>query len=80
MNPIQNAKDPSPKEGKGKSKWFASEVDGPWTVVTDQDNHVGIGKIQIVDDNNLSFEYIRTKTGEVFDSFKLYRDHSIMRK
>lgn len=80
MNPIQRSKDPSPQEGKGKSKWYASEVDGPWTVITDQDNHVGVGKIQIIDDSNLSFEYIRTTTGEVFDSFKLYRDHTALRR
>ena len=80
MNPIQMAKDPSPKEGPGLSKWFASEVDGPWTVITDQGNHVGIGRIQIIDDSYLSFDYIRTTTGEVYDSFKLFRDHSSIRR
>lgn len=47
---------------------------GAWTVVTD--DYFGIGKVTIVDDSNLHFEYIRTSTGEVFDSFNLYRDHS----
>jgi hypothetical protein len=69
-------KDPSPKEGKGMTKWYKSTADGAWTVVTDKDDHLGIGKVTIVDDNNLKFEYIRTSTGEVFDSMNLYRDHS----
>ena len=47
---------------------------GPWTVVTD--GNYGIGKITIEDDNNLSFDYIQTTTGKVFDTFHLYRDHS----
>jgi len=45
-------------------------------VTTDIDDHVGIGKITIVDDSNMQFEYVRTATGEVYDSFALYRDHS----
>lgn len=69
-------KDPSPKEGKGLSKWYQSDANGAWTVVTDKDDHLGIGKVTIVDDNNLKFDYIRTATGEVFDGFTLYRDHS----
>ncbi len=82
MHQIQLARDldPSPKEGKGKSKWWSSDVKGTWTAITDKDDHVGIGKVTIVDDNNLTFEYIRTKTGEVFDSINLYRDHSQYKK
>jgi hypothetical protein len=73
---VKDLLDPTPKEGKGLSKWFASTANGAWTAVTDKDEHVGIGKVTILDDNHLTFEYIRTKTGEVFDTFSLYRDHS----
>jgi hypothetical protein len=73
---IDRTNDPAPQEGPGKSKWFESDDNGPWTAVTDGDNHVGIGKVTIVDDSTLKFEYIRTTTGEVFDSMTLTRDHS----
>ena len=57
MKQIQLAKllDPSPKEGKGLSKWYSSDSNGPWTVVTDKDEHVGIGRVTIFDDSNLKF-------------------------
>lgn len=45
-------------------------------MITDIDDHVGIGKVTIIDDSNLRFEYIRTMTGEVFDSIVLTRDHT----
>jgi hypothetical protein len=50
-----------------------------WTVVTDKDDHVGVGKVTVLDDSRLVFEYVRTITdgGEVFDSFTLQRDHSV---
>lgn len=69
-------KDPSPREGKGLSSWWSSDDNGPWTVVTDKDDNLGIGKVHIVDDSNLRFDYIRTSTGEVFDTINLTRDHS----
>jgi hypothetical protein len=46
----------------------------PWTVVTD--GNYSNGKIAIEDDNSLSFDYIQTTTGKVFDTSHLYRDHS----
>lgn len=78
MDDIQRlaASDPSPREGPGKTKWFGSTADGAWTVKSDTGNHVGIGKVEIVDDSHLKFEYIRTKGIEVYDSFSLYRDHT----
>lgn len=64
--------DPAPKDDPTKYR----SSSGGWSVITDQDEHVGIGKVHIVDDNTLTFEYVRTTTGEVFDSVKLVRDHS----
>jgi hypothetical protein len=77
---LDRSNDPAPKEGKGLSKWFESDENGPWTVTTDMDNHVGIGRINIIDDSTLTFEYIRTIGGEVYDSVTLKRDHSIFSK
>lgn len=65
----------TPNEGAGL--WKGSEDTGPWTVVTDLDEHVGVSTVDIVDDSTLVFKYIRTTTGEVFDSFTLTRDHSV---
>jgi hypothetical protein len=78
MHEIQriNGGDPSPREGPGRSKWYPSATPGTWTAKTDGDSHVGLGKVTIVDDSHLKFEYIRTMSGEVYDSFELYRDHS----
>eukprot|EP01039_Chlorochromonas_danica_P007657 gene7657-8462_t len=78
MHEIQrlSAGDPSPREAKGKTKWYSSDDNGPWTVVTDMDNHVGIGLVKIIDNEHLSVDYIRTKTGEVFDTISLTRDHT----
>lgn len=53
-----------------------SDGDGPWTAVTDKDDHVGIGTVHIQDESTLRFDYIRTMNGEVFDSFTLTRDHT----
>lgn len=58
------------------SKWTESDSNGPWTAVTDMDGHVGIGKVTIIDDSNLRFDYIRTSSGEVYDTITLTRDHS----
>jgi len=68
---LDRSQDPSPKDKLGDD-----EGSGPWTVVKDVDDHVGIGKVTIVDDSTLTFEYVRTSTGEVWDSMTLTRDHS----
>jgi hypothetical protein len=65
--------DPTPREGT--CHWKGSDVDGAWTAMTDKDNHVGVGKVTIVDDSPLIFEYIRTVSGEVYDTITLKRDH-----
>lgn len=70
---LDRAADPSPHDPFARK---AGDGNGPWTVVVDQENHVGIGKVTIVDDSTLKFEYIRTTTGEVFDQMTLTRDHS----
>lgn len=57
------------------SKWKGNDGIGPWTAVVDRDDHVGIGKVTIKDDNSLTFEYIRTKTREVFDTITLTKTH-----
>jgi hypothetical protein len=54
----------------------AGEKDGIWTALTDKNNHVGIGRVTIVDDSTLVFDYVRTVTGTVFDSITLTRDHA----
>lgn len=80
LSQLENAVDIITKGVEGLTKgsgWSESNDDGEWTVVTDKDDHVGIGKVVIVDDSILTFEYIRTSTGEVFDTFTLTRDHSI---
>jgi hypothetical protein len=63
---------------EGDSSWRAAKAgaNGPWTVVVDADDHVGISKVTIVDDSTLRFDYIRTSNGEVFDTFTLTRDHN----
>lgn len=66
--------DPSPLEGLG-GLWKRSPQNGPWTMVTDED-HFGIGKVNIWDDNQLEVQYFRTTSGELFDSIVLTRDHS----
>ncbi len=50
--------------------------DGPWTAKNDFDNHVGATLITIINDHELRMDYIRTKTGEVYDTMTLKRDHS----
>ena len=61
-----------------KDKYKANSMSGTWTAMYDDENRVGVSKVTIIDDNNLKFEYIRTSTGEVYDTINLYRDHSSM--
>ena len=69
--------DPSPKEDGTDGKWNKVQgKTGPWTAEIDTD-HFGIGKVTIADANELHFEYIRTTTGEVFDTVTLVRDHTV---
>ena len=51
-----------------------SDIPGPWTAITDK-NQFGIGRVNIIDKSNLEFQYIRTKTGEIYDTIKLSRIH-----
>jgi hypothetical protein len=51
-----------------------SDVPGPWTAITDK-NQFGIGRVNIIDKSNLEFQYIRTKTGEIYDRIILSRIH-----
>eukprot|EP00604_Paraphysomonas_vestita_P000695 CAMPEP_0174824414 /NCGR_PEP_ID=MMETSP1107-20130205/34085_1 /TAXON_ID=36770 /ORGANISM="Paraphysomonas vestita, Strain GFlagA" /LENGTH=284 /DNA_ID=CAMNT_0016051629 /DNA_START=614 /DNA_END=1471 /DNA_ORIENTATION=- len=60
---------------EGSGKWRASTQNGEWTAVTD-DDHYGIGKVTIIDDSTLEFNYYRTGEGVVYDSIVLHRDHS----
>lgn len=78
MDDIQRtaAGDPSPREGPGKTRWWASTEAGGWTVLSDEGEHVGIGQVTVLDDSNIRFDYIRTKSQEVYDGFTLYRDHA----
>jgi hypothetical protein len=39
-------------------------------------NHVGATKVTIIDDSTLRIDYIRTMTGEIYDTVTLNRDHS----
>lgn len=64
-----------PTEGQGK--WRASTKNGAWTAVTDHD-YFGIGKVTIMDESTLVFDYFRTGTGELHDSVTLKRDHSAL--
>ena len=73
--------DPSPNDklngiaGRPNS-WKESDDDGPWTAFTDKE-HFGIGIVDIIDDDNLKFHYIRTSDGTEYDSMSLKRDHSV---
>ncbi len=69
---VDRSKDPSPHDK------LLAQGSGHWTAVTDGDDHVGIGKVTIIDDSHLKFEYIRTLSGEVFDSIELVKDHTAM--
>jgi len=80
VSSIDRTKDPSPNKGEGYTSWIPGTSDGAWTALTDKDDHVGIGKVTIVDDSTLTFEYIRTMTSTVFDSITLTRDHSTYAK
>lgn len=68
--PIDNAPlDNSMTESKLKDA-------GAWTAVNDMNNHVGATKVTIIDDSTLRIDYIRTMTGEIYDTVTLNRDHS----
>lgn len=71
---LDRSRDPSPEDKNGHMTALTST--GPWTAFSDLDDHVGIGKVTIVDDSVLKFEYIRTTTGRVFDQVTLTRDRS----
>lgn len=44
-----------------------SNIDGPWTAITDKTNF-SAGKVTIISPNEMKFEYYRTDTNELFDS------------
>ena len=72
--------DVTPKEdgSSGRSRWVkgVEGESGGWTAFTDKE-HFGIGKVTIIDNDHLEFEYIRTTDGNVFDTMSLTRDHKI---
>lgn len=70
------SKDPAPQDEQ-LGVWKSSPNPGPWTAARDQDEHVGIGRVNIIDDSTLVFEYVRTLTGRPFDTITLKKDHSI---
>jgi hypothetical protein len=51
-------------------------IGGNFTAFDDLGDHVGIGKITILNDTTLVFDYIRTISLEVYDTITLTRDHS----
>ncbi len=74
---VQTAEGDSTTLTEGDGKWRTSEDNGPWTMFVDKDDNVGMSTVHVIDDNSLVFQYVRTKTGEIMDSFTLVRDHSI---
>jgi len=56
--------------------WRPSEGTGDWLAFKDDGTHVGIGRVTIVDDSTLVFDYVRTQTGEVYDTITLTKDRS----
>lgn len=60
---------------EGDGKWRASVQSGDWTAATDN-SYFGVGKVTVVDDSTLVFQYFRTSEGEEHDSVTLVRDHS----
>jgi len=69
--------DVAPKEDGLNGLWKKGDEGavGPWTAQVDVD-HFGVGKVTIINDSELKFEYIRTTNGEVFDGMTLTRDHT----
>ncbi len=61
---------------EGSGKWRASTQNGEWTAVTDAD-YFGVGKVTIIDETTLEFQYYRTSEAVLHDSFILQRDHSV---
>ena len=74
MDGAQAVHDPSPVQGL-HGGWKESDSLGPWTVSIDE-GYLGIGKVNIIDDKHLTFEYYRTTTGDMVDTFSLTTDHS----
>lgn len=67
--------DVAPVEDGKDGKWKKDgPKTGPWTAQIDAD-HFGIGKVTIKSSSELQFDYIRTTTGEVFDTMTLVRNH-----
>lgn len=60
---------------EGSSRWRKGEKAGVWTAVTDT-NHLGIATVSIKNANEMTFNYYRTTSGELFDTITLTRDHS----
>ena len=60
---------------EGDGKWRASVQSGDWTAKTDND-YFGVGKVTVVDQSTLHFQYFRTTSGQEHDSVTLTRDHS----
>lgn len=60
---------------EGGSSWRKGSGDGSWTVVTDKE-HLGIATVSIKNAKELTFNYYRTTSGELFDTVTLTRDHS----
>jgi hypothetical protein len=60
---------------EGDGKWRASVESGEWTAATDN-SYYGVGKVTVVDDSMLLFQYYRTSEGAEHDSVTLVRDHS----
>lgn len=66
VNALLRAEDPDNFSANGeKSSWVAQ-----W----DKDNHVGLLRVHVQGSNTLRIDYVRTTTGEVFDSVTLTRD------
>lgn len=69
--------DPSPSKNRLSKLTKGDKKEGqkgPQTVTVDVD-YFGIGIVDIINSTDLLFKYIRTSTGEVYDSFTLRRYH-----
>jgi hypothetical protein len=64
---LRTFKDPTPTQIKADPNY------GPWTAFRDT-KHRGIGKVRIQDANTLSFDYVISETGKVFDTITLTRE------
>lgn len=50
-----------------------SDINGPWTVITDKTNF-GAGKVTIISPTEMKFEYYRTDTNELYDSVTIIKN------